>query len=72
MVVGVLVTVATATETCEAAWLINTVCVPIVLAGCARANEQIELYGMTYGTYTHTDTGSVLIVSVGLAQARPN
>ena len=45
-------------------------------------NEQIELYGMTYGTYvyihihmqtkTHADKGGVLIVSVGLAQARPN
>ena len=25
----------------------------------------------TYGTYTHTDSGGVLPVSVGLAQARP-
>ena len=47
----------------------------------AIVNEQIEQYGMTYSTYihnlyiilyTHTDSDGVLIVSVGLAQARPN
>ena len=46
----------------------------------AIVNEQVEQYGMTYSTYihyyiyiyTHTDSGGVLIVSVGLAQARPD
>ena len=63
-------TVATATETCEAegaAWLINTVCVPIVLYVRTLLHDVRHIY-----IYTHTDSGNVLIVSVGLAQARPN
>jgi len=30
------------------------------------------IYGKTYGTYIYIDTAHVLLVSVGLAQARPN
>ena len=64
--------VATATETCEAegaAWLINTVCLPIVLYVRTFRHDVRHIY---IYIHAHTDSGSVLIVSVGLALSRPN